>query len=70
MQDPLARATSQPPATLGEGCVSRYDPAELTSKHGAEFAGAAELWRQLQESPALAAELEVLNAVLTGAKTP
>lgn len=69
MQDPLARAASQPPATLGEGCLSRYDPDELTGEHGAEFAGAAELWRQLQESPALVAEPEALSAVLTGAKT-
>ncbi len=48
MNDPLARAASTPPATLGEGCISRYDPAELSSDNGAEFAGAAELWQQLQ----------------------
>lgn len=70
MKDPLTRAASSPPTTLGEGCVSRYDPDELTGEHGAEFAGAAELWRQLQAPLELAAETEALNAVLTSAKTP
>lgn len=62
MTDPLARGTSRPPATLGEGCVSRYDPDELTGENGADFAEAAELWRLLQaplNTPA--AELESLK---------
>ncbi len=49
MHDPLDRATSQPPPTLGEGCVRRYDPDALHPQSGSEFADAAELWRQLQE---------------------
>lgn len=49
MQDPLDRATSQPPPTLGEGCVRRYDPDALHPQSGSEFADAAELWRQLQQ---------------------
>jgi hypothetical protein len=49
MQDPLDRATSQPPPTLGEGCVRRYDPDALHPQSGSEFADAAELWRTLQE---------------------
>lgn len=48
MNDPLARGASRPPATLGEGCTSRYDPDALTSESGSEFAGAAELWQLLQ----------------------
>ncbi|MDA7087142.1 hypothetical protein PH586_12180 [Pseudomonas sp. SA3-5] len=49
MQDPLDRAASQPPPTLGEGCVRRYDPDALSPQSGTEFADAAELWRKLQE---------------------
>ncbi|MBM7061709.1 hypothetical protein JQX08_13435 [Pseudomonas sp. UL073] len=49
MTDPLDRATSSPPPTLGEGCVRRYDPEALSSENGTEFPGAAELWQQLQE---------------------
>ena len=49
MNDPLDRATSSPPPTLGEGCVRRYDPAALSEADGTEFPGAAELWRQLRE---------------------
>ena len=48
MHDPLARGSSRAPAILGEGCVSRYDPQALSADNGAEFADAAELWRQLQ----------------------
>ncbi|KPB72971.1 Uncharacterized protein AC507_0729 [Pseudomonas syringae pv. maculicola] len=50
MTDPLDKAVSTPPATLGEGCLSRYDPAALTPENGADFDGAAELWRTLQQS--------------------
>jgi hypothetical protein len=56
MQDPLDRATSQPPPTLGEGCVRRYDPDALHPQSGSEFADAAELWRTLQEQPEAADE--------------
>lgn len=48
MHDPLARGSSRAPATLGEGCLSRYDPQALSADNGAEFADAAALWRQLQ----------------------
>ncbi|UTW09098.1 hypothetical protein [Pseudomonas benzenivorans] len=51
MKDPLARATSRPPPTLGEGCVRRYDPEAMDESIGSDFSGAAELWRQLQEQP-------------------
>lgn len=50
MSDPLDKATSKAPATLGEGCLSRYDPDDLSSEDGTEFPGAAELWEQLQET--------------------
>nr|WP_178096020.1 hypothetical protein [Pseudomonas sp. ALS1131] len=49
MSDPLDKATSKAPPTLGEGCVRRYDPDALSDEDGTEFAEAAELWRQLQE---------------------
>ncbi|MEE5065757.1 hypothetical protein V2J97_17075 [Pseudomonas alliivorans] len=49
MTDPLDKATSKAPATLGEGCLSRYDPDALTPEDGTEFEGAAELWRELQQ---------------------
>jgi len=49
MSDPLDKATSKAPATLGEGCLSRYDPDDLSSEDGTEFPGAAELWEQLQD---------------------
>jgi len=50
MSDPLDKATSKAPATLGEGCLSRYDPDDLSSEDGTEFPGSAELWEQLQET--------------------
>ncbi|MGP0170709.1 hypothetical protein ACSVIJ_02395 [Pseudomonas sp. NCHU5208] len=49
MSDPLDKATSSAPPTLGEGCVRRYDPEALSEEDGTDFAGAAELWQQLQE---------------------
>lgn len=45
MTDPLDKATSTAPPTLGEGCLSRYDPDALCAEDGADFDGAAELWR-------------------------
>ncbi|NYS40791.1 hypothetical protein F2S88_09680 [Pseudomonas syringae pv. actinidiae] len=50
MTDPLDKATSTAPATRREGCLSRYDPAALTPENGADFDGAAALWRELQQS--------------------
>lgn len=55
MNDPLDKATSKAPATLGEGCLSRYDPDALDDQSGTDFPDAALLWEQLQqtsESPA------------------
>ena len=49
MADPLDKATSKAPATLGEGCLSRYDPDDLSPEDGTDFPGAAELWEQLQD---------------------
>jgi hypothetical protein len=49
MADPRDRATSNPPPTLGEGCVRRYDPDALSEENGTEFPGAEELWRQVQD---------------------
>ena len=46
MSDPLDKATSSAPATLGEGCLSRYDPDALSPEDGTDFPGAAELWEQ------------------------
>ncbi len=37
MSDPLDKATSKAPATLGEGCLSRYDPDDLSPEDGTEF---------------------------------
>jgi hypothetical protein len=62
MHDPFARATSRPPATLGEGCISRYDPDALSRDNGTEFTGAAELWRLLQ-----AAQVQDVGVEPTGA---
>ena len=54
MAGPLDKAAAQAPATLGEGCLSRYDLDALNAGAGTEFSEAAELWRQLQgqEEPA------------------
>ena len=46
MTDPLDKATSSAPPTLGEGCLSRYDPDALGTEDGTDFPGAAELWEQ------------------------
>ncbi|NVZ70329.1 hypothetical protein [Pseudomonas costantinii] len=48
MSDPLDKATSKAPATLGEGCLSRFDPEDLDADDGTEFPGAAELWEREQ----------------------
>lgn len=56
MSDPLDKATSSAPPTLGEGCLSRYDPAALSPEDGTDFPGAAELWEQ--ELQAISLQLE------------
>ncbi|MDE1163937.1 MAG: hypothetical protein PW845_00800 [Pseudomonas sp.] len=48
MSDPLDKATSKAPPTLGEGCLSRYDPDALGEEDGADFSAAAELLEQTQ----------------------
>ena len=48
MTDPLDKATSRAPATLGEGCLSRYDPQDMDDEDGTEFLGAAELWEKVK----------------------
>ncbi|CAM4081617.1 hypothetical protein ABE525_09055 [Pseudomonas wadenswilerensis] len=48
MADPLDKATSKAPPTLGEGCLSRYDPDALDSEDGTDFPGAAELWERVK----------------------
>jgi hypothetical protein len=58
MTDPLERATSRPPPTLGEGCVRRYDPEAMDDSVGSDFPGAAELWQQLQSEQAQAKEVK------------
>jgi hypothetical protein len=70
MNDPLLRATSSPPATLGEGCISRYDPNALSSDNGTEFTGAAELWQQLQAAQVQAAAGAPISAALLPAFNP
>ena len=49
MTDPLDKATSSAPATLGEGCLSRYDPHALSPEDGTDFPDAARLWDELQQ---------------------
>ncbi|MGH8433316.1 MAG: hypothetical protein ACRERX_02285 [Pseudomonas sp.] len=56
MTDPLDRATSSPPPTLGEGCVRRYDPEALNDQAGTDFPEAAELWVELTQAPATVPE--------------
>ncbi|WP_459733459.1 hypothetical protein [Pseudomonas sp. MHK4] len=44
MADPLDKATSKAPATLGEGCLSRYDPDEMSPEDGTDFPGGCRSW--------------------------
>lgn len=55
MADPRDKAGAQPPPTLGEGCLVRYDPEALSDEDGTEFEGAAELWEQLNPPDAASA---------------
>lgn len=48
MANPLDKATSSAPPTLGEGCLSRYDPDALSPEDGTDFEGAAQLWEQFK----------------------
>ncbi|AVD86872.1 hypothetical protein [Pseudomonas sp. SWI44] len=47
MADPRDKAGASAHATLGEGCLARFDPEALSDDDGTEFSGAAELWQQL-----------------------
>jgi hypothetical protein len=49
MTDPMRRASASLPPTVGEGCVRRFDPEQLSDDCGAEFSGAAQLWAELQQ---------------------
>ncbi|MFJ9989136.1 hypothetical protein ACIQSO_00215 [Pseudomonas putida] len=55
MANPRDKAGAQPPPTLGEGCLARYDPEALSDDDGTEFEGAAELWEQLNPPGAASA---------------
>lgn len=67
MGDPLDKATAQPPATLGEGCLSRYDLEQLNAEAGTDFPGAAELWQTLHpENPGV----DVPGVDTSGVDTP
>ncbi|MCZ9636121.1 hypothetical protein MXF29_12305 [Pseudomonas sp. NC26] len=61
------KPTALPPATLGEGCLARFDPDALSEEDGTDFPGAAELWRQLNPSDAANAPAA---AAPTGKQTP
>ncbi|MCO7520764.1 MULTISPECIES: hypothetical protein [unclassified Pseudomonas] len=47
MAAPGDKAGASLPATLGEGCLARFDPSALSPEDGTEFPGAAELWAVL-----------------------
>lgn len=47
MNNPIDKATSKAPPTVGEGCLSRYDIDAMTPEDGTEFEGAEQLWKQL-----------------------
>ncbi|WP_434608989.1 hypothetical protein [Pseudomonas sp. R1-7] len=51
MADPLDKATAKAPPTVGEGCLSRFDPDALSPEDGTEFPDAAKLWKELNEKP-------------------
>ena len=46
-QQPILKATVQPLARVGEGCLSRFDPDALTEQQGADFSAAQALRQQL-----------------------
>lgn len=43
---PILQATVQPLAAVGQGCLSRYDPAALNEQQGADFSAAQQFCRQ------------------------
>ncbi|SFU15841.1 hypothetical protein [Pseudomonas marincola] len=47
MNDPFEKAVAVAPATLGQGCLSRYDIDELSAEDGADFSQAKELLGEL-----------------------
>lgn len=62
MTDPLERATSNPPPTLGEGCLSRYDPEAMSEETGTDFPDAAELWNELNRPAPISTPTHVIPA--------
>jgi hypothetical protein len=54
---------------LGEGCTQRFDPQALTAENGAEFAQAAELWRELQQRALLQAEQDAQSEASQGVES-
>nr|WP_269802983.1 hypothetical protein [Pseudomonas uvaldensis] len=44
----MDKAASRAPATLGEGCLGRYGPDDLSAEDDTEFTGAEELWEKVQ----------------------
>lgn len=51
MSKPLDAGSARPPRVIGEGCLQRYDPDDLSGEDGTDFAEAAALWQQLQQLP-------------------
>lgn len=49
-QQPILQATVQPLPTLGEGCLSRFDPDALNDQQGADFSAAAQFCRELLDA--------------------
>ena len=47
-QQPILKATVQPLARMGEGCLSRFDPDTLNEQQGADFSAAETFRQQLQ----------------------
>jgi hypothetical protein len=47
----LDKAAAKAPPTVGEGCLSRYDPEALSPEDGTEFPDAAKLWEELHQQP-------------------
>ncbi|WP_120995775.1 hypothetical protein [Stutzerimonas urumqiensis] len=58
MKDPLERGAAGLPASIGEGCLSRFDPDALNEESGADFSAAAALLGRLGDAAADAAETE------------
>lgn len=46
-QQPILKATVQPLARMGEGCLSRFDPDTLNEQQGADFSAAEAFFLQL-----------------------